>query len=193
MRTFVLAAALAAPALVAPAPAAAQSSIFTANEIRAADMKDHLRRIRETFKDGSAPNRKITAQITQALSGSDDWRKTAEAYYALSRGLVARAAALESQLDSRMAANTTDEADKVRRATEDILKKCEVLRSDYEFYSRLPVLATGPDGKVAQAAMRLLAQTGEYPVALAYYLNRARDAGPFAPLSPARTLSRLPE
>lgn len=175
-----------------PSSARAQSTIFTANEVRATKAKDYLRDIRATLKDGTEAGRKLTARTSDAFNDTPDWAKATENYYSLRRQLIARSGAIEARLDKNMAANTSLEAEKVRDLTDDLIKEAELLRSDYEFYVRLPALAAGPQRKAAQASMRLLSQTGKYPLALAYYLDKATDRRPFSPLSAPLTLVRLP-
>lgn len=165
-------------------PGRAEISVFAANEVRSASLKDRLRRVRTALKDGTEGARRHSAAITEAFKGTDDWAPATESYYARKGDLVARAAALEVKLDAMIARNAPERSDEVTKALDDAHKTGDVLRSDYEFYMKLPKLADGPQRPAAQAAMRLLAQTGNYPVALAYYLDKTPNRPPFAPLPP---------
>lgn len=165
-------------------PGFSQVSVFAANEIRAAGVKDHLWSIKATLKDGTEGTRRHSAAITDAFKETDDWAPSTEAYYARKSGLVERAAALEARLDAVISRNSPERAEDATRALDEICKKDAVLRSDYEFYMKLPRLADGPQRRAAQAAMRLLAQTGDYPVSFAYFLSKTPNRPPFAPLPP---------
>lgn len=170
----------------------AQATAFTANEVRATTVKDQLRELRATLKDQNERGKKLTAATSEAFRETPDWGRAVESYYGLRKDLMARAADVESRIDKAMAANSTSQAEKVRDQTAEVLRQAELLRSDYELYARLPALAAGPQRKAAQASMRLLTQTGKYPMALAYYLDKSTDRRPFAPLTPPLTLVRLP-
>lgn len=166
------------------APCRSQVSVFAANEVRAASLKDRLRGIMTTLKDGSEGARKHSTAVTDAFRDTDDWAPATEAYYARKNDLVARAAALEIKLDAEIARNSPERAEDLTKALEAINKFGAVLRSDYEFYMKLPQLAAGPQRHASQAAMRLLAQTGDYPVSFAYFLDKTPNRPPFAPLPP---------
>jgi hypothetical protein len=170
--------------LGAAAPAFAQVSIFAANEVRAASLKDRLRIVKMTLKDGTEAARRHSTAITEAFKDTEDWAPATEAYYARKTDLVARAAALDGQLDVVIAKNAPERADETTKALDEVVKKGDVLRSDYEFYMMLPRLAAGPQRRAAQAAMRLLGHTGDYPVSLAYFLDKTPHRPPFAPLPP---------
>ncbi len=165
-------------------PGYGQISVFAANEVRSASLKDRLRRVKTNLKDGTEAGRRLSVAITEAFKGTDDWAPATEAFYARKSDLVARAAALEVKLDAVVARNTPERADDVTKALEDACKAGDILRSDYEFYMKLPKLADGPQRLAAQAAMRLLAQTGDYAVSLAYFLDKTPNRPPFAPLPP---------
>jgi len=165
-------------------PAFAQISDFAANEVRAAGVKDRLHAVSFTLKDGSDGARKLSATITDAFKGTDDWAPATEAYYARRTELAARAAKLEGKLDAVISRNVPERSDDVTEALGAIVKSADGLRSDYEFYMKLPRLADGPQRQAAQAAMRLLGQTGDYPVAFAYFLSKTPNRPPFAPLPP---------
>lgn len=158
--------------LLGASPAFAQISVFAANEVRAAAAKDRLHGVQNTLKDGADGARRHSAAVTDAFKDADDWAPATEAYYARKGELLARAAALEAKLDAALGRNAPERAEDVAKALEAVCKKADVLRSDYEFYMKLPRLADGPRRQAAQAAMRLLGQTGDYPVSLAYYLDR---------------------
>lgn len=175
---------LAAAMLASAVPGRAQVSIFAANELRVATVKDRLRVVRTTLKDGTEGARKLSTAITDAFKGETDWAPATEEYYARKGDLAARAAALDGKLDAVIASNTPERAEDVTKTLEDIFKKADVLRSDYEFYMKLPKLAEGPQRKASQAAMRLLGHTGDYPVSLAYFLDKTPNRPPFAPLPP---------
>jgi hypothetical protein len=163
-------------------PAFGQVSAFAANEVRAASLKDRLRVVTGTLEEGTEGVRRHSRAVTDALEDADDWAPAVEAYYARRRELVARAAALGSRLDDAIARDSSDED--MTKTLDELLKKGDVLRSDYEFYMALPRLAAGPRRKAAQAAMRLLGHTGDYPVSLAFFLDKTAHRPPFAPLPP---------
>ena len=165
-------------------PCHSQVSIFAANEVRAASLKDRLRGIKATLKDGTEGARRHSTAITDAFKDTGDWASDTEAYYARKGDLVARAAALEAKLDAEIARNSPERAEDLTKALDEISKFGAVLRSDYEFYMKLPQLAAGPQRHASQAAMRLLAQTGNYPVSFAYFLDKTPNRPPFAPLPP---------
>jgi hypothetical protein len=169
----------------------ASASIFGQTEMRAATVRDHLRSVRLTLREPSAANRALTARTVDAFKGEADWAAAAEAYYALRPALVSRAASLEARLDAALASNTL-ENDQSGKAMERVQKEAEALRSDYELYLRLPLMAQGPQRAQAQATMRLLSQTGQYPVALAFLDSRMPNRMPFAPLPPAAITIRRP-
>lgn len=171
-------------ALLCAAPASAQISAFAANEVRAAAVKDRLRGVQTTLKDGSEGAKKHSLAVAEAFKGTDDWAPAAEAYYSRKKELVARAAKLEVRLDVVVSRNAPERADDVTAALDPMVKLADVLRSDYEFYMKLPKLAQGPQRQAAQAAMRLLASTGDYPLSLAYFLDKTPTRPPFAPLPP---------
>lgn len=172
------------PLLCAAAPGSAQVSGFAANEARALSAKDGLRGIRTTLKEGSPGALRHSAAISAAFKDTDYWAPAVETYYALKTDLVARAAALEAKLDAAIARNAPERAKDTTKALDELGKKVDVLRSDYEFYMKLPRLAAGPQRRAAQAAMCLLAQTGDYPVTLAYFLDKTPHRPPFSPLPP---------
>ena len=162
----------------------AQIPVFSANEVLAATVKDRLRLVKTTLKDGTEGARRHSAAITAAFKETDDWAPAEEAYYARKADLVARAAALETKLDAAIALNSPERAEEATKALEEVCKIDAVLRSDYEFYMKLPQLADGPQRQAAQSSMRLLARTGNYPVAFAYFLSKTPNRPPFAPLPP---------
>jgi hypothetical protein len=170
--------------LACAAPGFAQVSIFAGNEVRAAALKDRFRIVRTSLKDGTEGSRRLSAAISEAFKETGDWAPAVEAFYARKSDLVARAAALDAQLDAVIAANSPERVEEVTKALDDVCRKGDVLRSDYEFYMKLPQLAGGPQRQASQAAMRLLGHTGDYPVSLAYFLNKTPHRPPFAPLPP---------
>ena len=161
-----------------------QVSLFGANELRAVGVKDRLSRVEDTLKDGGEGARRHSTALIGAFKDAEDWAPAVEDYYARKNELIARAAALKAKLETAVARNSPECADDVTKALDDIFKKEAVLRSDYEFYMRLPRLADGPQRSYAQAAMRLLGQTGDYRVSLAFFLSRTPNRPPFAPLPP---------
>lgn len=166
------------------APSFAQVSVFASNELRAAGLKDGLRHVIATLTDGGDGARAHSAAVTEAFKGVPDWAPATEAFYARKGDLAARAAALDAKVDAVIARNSPERADETAKALEEVSRKEAVLRSDFEFYMKLPKLAGGPQRSAAQAAMRLLGQTGDYPVSLAYFLDKTPDRPPFAPLPP---------
>lgn len=164
--------------------ASAQVSEFAANEMRAAAIKDRLHGIQVTLKDGSEGAKKLSVAVTEAFQGTEDWAPAAESYYLRKKDLAARAAKLETMLDAAVARNTPEKAAESAAALEPVFKSAETLRSDYEFYMKLPKLAGTLQRPAAQAAMRLLAQTGDYPLSLAFFLDKTPTRPPFAPLPP---------
>jgi hypothetical protein len=183
--------AVAASALLGAAvPARAQVSIFASNEVRAAAVKDRLREVKLTLEDGTDGARRLSVAITLAFKGEDDWAPVTEDFYARKRDLVARSAELERKLIAAIAQNSPERADDARKALEEIAAASDVLRSDFEFYMKLPQLANGPERRAALSAMRLLAQTGKYPLTLAYYLDKTPHRAPFAPMAPGATAVR---
>ncbi len=171
-------------ASLAGVPARAQVSVFAANEVRVAGVKDRLRAVKTTLKDGSDGAKRHSTAITDAFKETDDWAAAVEAYYARKADLVARATALDAKLDAVITRNSPERADEVTKELDALAKFSDTLRSDYEFYMKLPKLADGPQRAAAQAAMRLLGSTGDYPVALAYFLDKTPHRPPFAPLPP---------
>lgn len=170
--------------LVAAAPGRAAVSAFAANEVRAAALKDRLRSVKATLTDGTQGARRHSTAITEAFKETTDWAPATEAYYARKTDLLARAAALDSKLDGAIGPNTPEHAEDLTKTLDAVDKIGNVLRSDYEFYMKLPQLAAGPQRQAAQAAMRLLGQTGDYPLSLAYFLDKTPRRPPFAPLPP---------
>lgn len=163
----------------------AQVSAFGANEVRSASVKDHLNLVKAALRDGSESARRHSTAITSIFRYTPDWAPAAEAYYARRTDLIARAAALEARLDSAIARNSQERANETAKELDAICNTDATLRSDFELYMKLPYLGSGPvQRRAAQAAMRLLAQTGSYPVTLAYYLDRTPNRVPFAPLPP---------
>jgi hypothetical protein len=175
---------LALALLGSSAPCSADQSVFAANEVRTANVKDRLRGIKAALKDGSEGAKRHSAAITEAFKDTGDWAVATEAYYARKGDLVARATALEARFDDLISRNAPERAEKVSKSLEEAGKHEAVLRSDYEFYMKLPKLAEGPQRHAAQAAMRLLGSTGDYPVSLAYFLDKTPNRPPFAPLPP---------
>ncbi len=165
-------------------PARAQISVFATNELRVAGAKDRLRGMKTSLKDGTEDAKRHSSAITDAFKETDDWAPAVEAYYARKGALAARASALDAKLDAAIARNAPERAEEVSKELDALVKIADTLRSDYEFYMKLPRLAEGPHRHAAQAAMRLLAQTGDYPVAFAFYLNKTPHRPPFAPLPP---------
>jgi hypothetical protein len=168
--------------LGAAAPARAQVSIFASNEVRAASVKDRLRTVRTTLKDGTQSAKLLSLAISDAFRETRDWAPAAEEYYARKNDLAARAAALDAKIDAVMARNAPERAEDTTKALEEVCGPADVLRSDYEFYMKLPLLAADGQRAAAQAAMRLLGHTGNYPVALAYFLDKTPRRPPYAPL-----------
>jgi hypothetical protein len=173
-------------ALVAAAtPGFSAVSGFASNEVRTAGAKDRLRGIKTTLKDGTEGAKRHSDAITAAFKDTGDWAVATEAYYARKSDLVARAEALETRFDDLIGRNAPERADEVTKALDEACKHEAVLRSDYEFYMKLPRLAEAPERRhAAQAAMRLLGSTGDYPVSLAYFLDKTPNRPPFAPLPP---------
>lgn len=176
--------ALLAGLAVAAAPARAQVSVFADNEVRAASVKDRLREIKVTLTEGTDGARKLTGAVTRAFQGEADWASATEDFYARKTDLLKRAAELDRALSAALAQNSPERADDARKAVDEVSAECDVLRGDFEFYMRLPRLAAGPDRPAALSAMRLLAQTGKYPLTLAYYESKTPARAPFSPLSP---------
>ncbi|HXT00313.1 MAG TPA: hypothetical protein VN915_06535 [Elusimicrobiota bacterium] len=176
--------------LLAAAPARAQVSLFADNEVRAASVKDRLREVRMTLAEGSDGARRLTSAVSQAFRGETDWAAATEDFYARKTDLLKRAAELDRALAAALSQNSPERADDVRKTVEDVAAKSDVLRGDFEFYMKLPRLAGGPERRAALSAMRLLAQTGKYPLTLAYYLDKTPQRPPFAPLSPGATAVR---
>lgn len=172
------------------APARAQVSVFAENEVRAASVKDRLREVKVTLTEGTDGARKLTAAVSQAFRGETDWAGATEDFYARKTDLLKRGAELDRALSSVLTQNSPERAEDVRKAIEGVSAKSDVLRADFEFYMRLPRLAAGSDRQAALSAMRLLSQTGKYPLTLAYYLNKTPGRAPFAPLSPGVTAVR---
>lgn len=170
--------------LGAVTPCFSQVSVFAANEVRAASVKDRLRGIKAALTDGTEGTRRLSAAITDAFKETADWAPATEAFYARKSDLAARAAALEAKLDASIARNAPERAEDAAKELDALCKFGDVLRSDYEFYMKLPKLADGPQRQAAQAAMRLLGQTGDYPVSLAFFLDKTPNRPPFAPLPP---------
>lgn len=170
--------------LSAAAPCAAQISAFAANELRTAAVKDRLRLVKSTLKDGTEGAKLHSNAVTAAFKDAPDWATATEAYYARKGDLVARAEALDARFDALIARNAPERAEEVAKSLDEACKHEAVLRSDYEFYMKLPKLAEGPQRHAAQAAMRLLGSTGDYPVSLAYFLDKTPNRPPFAPLPP---------
>lgn len=168
----------------AASPSRGEISVFAANEVRAAREKDRLRGIQTTLKDGSEGARRLSLSVTEAFRNTEDWAPAAEAFFARKNELAARAAALEVRFDAAIARNAPERKEAVTKALEPVSRTAAVLYSDYEFYMKLPQLAAGPQRQAAQAAMRLLGQTGDYPVSLAYFLDKTPRRPPFAPLPP---------
>lgn len=167
------------------APCFAAVSGFASNEVRTASAKDRLRLIKTTLKDGTEGAKRHSDAITAAFKETGDWAVATEAYYARKRDLVARAEALEARFDDLIGRNAPERADEVTKTLDEACKHEAVLRSDYEFYMKLPRLAEAPERRhAAQAAMRLLSSTGDYPVSLAYFLDKTPNRPPFAPLPP---------
>jgi len=171
-------------ALLSASSVCAQISPFAANEMRAAGVKDRLHGVQINLKDGSTGAKNLSIAVTEAFKGTDDWAPAAEAFYARKKDLTARAAKLEARLDAAIARNAPERADDVTASLDPVIKSADTLRSDYEFYMGLPRLAMGPQRQAAQAAMRLIGQTGDYPLSLAYFLDKTPSRPPFAPLPP---------
>lgn len=171
-------------ALASATPARAEVTMFTSNEMRAAGIKDRLRGVQASLKEGTPAAKRHSTAVTAAFKGTDDWAPAAEAFYARGADLIGRAAALETQVNEALLRNTPQRAAAVATTLDDIDKTARVLRSDHEFYVGLPRLAAGPQRAASQAAMRLLAQTGDYAVTLAYFLDKTPGRPPFAPLPP---------
>lgn len=171
--------------LAVSAPCSAAVSGFASNEVRTAAAKDRLRGIKTTLKDGTEGAKRHSDAITAAFKDTGDWAVATEAYYARKGDLVARAETLEARFDDLIGRNAPERADEVTKALDEACKHEAVLRSDYEFYMKLPRLAEAPERRhAAQAAMRLLGSTGDYPVSLAYFLDKTPNRPPFAPLPP---------
>jgi hypothetical protein len=166
-------------ALLAVLPAAAEISPFAANEVRVASVKDRLRGVSASLKDGTEGAKRHGAAVSEAFRDADDWAPAVEAYYARKRDLLARASALDETVDAEIVRNEPEREAQVTKALDALVRRADALRADYEFYMRLPKLAEGPHRRAAQAAMRLLAQTGDYPVTHAYYLDKIPRRRPF--------------
>jgi hypothetical protein len=171
-------------------PARAQVSVFANNELRAASVKDRLREVKLTLGEGTDGARRLSAAVAQAFKGETDWAPATEDFYARKADLLGRADELERRLLAALAQNAPERADDVRKALDGLAAQSDVLRSDFQFYVRLPQLADGPERRAALSAMRLLAQTGKYPLTLAYYLDKTPQRAPFAPLPPGATTVR---
>jgi len=171
-------------------PARAQVSLFADNEVRAASVKDGLRELKVTLTEGTDGARRLTASVSEAFKGETDWAAATEDFYARKTDLLKRGADLDRALSAALAQNAPERAEDARKTIEDIAAKADVLRGDFEFYMKLPRLAGGSDRPAALSAMRLLSQTGKYPLTLAYFLNKTPGRAPFAPLSPAATAVR---
>lgn len=184
MMTSRLVLTLAALLACAHASFAEEASVFASNEMRAAGVKDRLRHVKATLKDGGDGARGLSTAVAEAFKDAPDWAVATEAYYARKGDLAARAAALEARFDAVIGRNTPEKADDTAKALDEICKLENTLRSDFEFYLKLPKLAGGPQRRAAQAAMRLLGKTGDYPVSLAYFLDKTPNRPPFAPLPP---------
>jgi hypothetical protein len=183
---------LASLAALAPlaVPARAQVSVFASNEVRAAAVKDRLREVKTTLNEGTDGARKLSLAVAQAFKGEADWANATEDFYGRKGDLLARADELERKLLAALAQNSPERADDARKAIDGIAAKADVLNSDFQFYLRLPQLAGGAERKAALSAMRLLSQTGKYPLTLAYYLDKTPHRPPFAPLPPGATTVR---
>jgi len=173
-----------------PVPARAQVSVFADNEVRAASVKDRLREVKVTLTEGTDGARRLTASVSQAFQGESDWATATEDFYSRKTDLLKRAADLDRGLTAALALNTPERAEDARKAIEAVSAKSDVLRGDFELYMKLPRLAAGPERRAAQSAMRLLSQTGKYPLTLAYFLDKTPGRPPFAPLSPSVTAVR---
>lgn len=161
-----------------------QASLFSVNELRTATAKDRLRAVRRELKDGSEGGKRHSAAVTAAFKGEADWAPATESYYSRKNDLVKRALALETEVDAAVKGNSPEKAPEVSEKLDEVLKRCDALRTDYEFYMALPRLAKGKEGPSARATMRLLSQTGDYHIALAYYLDKDPKRKPFDPLQP---------
>jgi hypothetical protein len=170
--------------LVLAVPVRAQVTLFAENEFRGVETKDQLRAVQTTLATGSEGAKKHAAAVSEAFKGTDDWAPAVESYFELKGALIKRAAALEGRLNGVIAQNAPERAEAVKAKLDAVCKVADVLRSDYEFYMRLPELTKGPQRRAAQAAMRLLSQTKDYPVAFAYFLGNTPGRPPFAPLKP---------
>lgn len=162
----------------------ASASQFTVNETRAAALRDELRAIRAAFKPGGDTRRRLAARVVEAFRGEEDWGKASEAYDLAGNALADRAAALERRLDGAMAKNTPENSEKVMLDCDAVFEAGRTLRSDFEFYVRLPGFRGEKEQAAARATMRLLTQTGSYLMALSYFDSRLPGRPPFLPLPP---------
>jgi len=156
---------------LACAPSTSLAQNFSRAEIRAATVRDTVKKIRFELADAEF-NKRLASQTQAAFRMSPDEVLAADSYTRRKSDLLARADALDFELDRALSDNNFGGEEKALRATEEARKKGEVLRADFEFYVRLPSLATKRAGQPARAAMRLLAQTGEFTVARTYLLDQ---------------------
>lgn len=165
-------------------------SVFSSNEVRAEALKDRLRTYRTALKDGGEPARKLSADVAEAFKGTSDWATSTEAYYARKNGLLKRAAAVEARVDETISGNSPESAAAVSKTLDAVTKTADLLRSDFEFYEKLPRLAATDQRPAALAAMRVLGQTGDFPAALAYFQQKAPDRAPYAAMPAEAAASR---
>lgn len=162
---------LAVLACAALAAARAASQDWTRVELRVNSLRGAVRSVREVLSDGSPGARRLARRAAAAFAQEADAREAARAYDARRKDLLARADELDRELDQAAAGNIPGEETKAGVAAERAGRGVDLLRADFEFYSRLPLLS-GRDREAGQAAMRLLGETGEYPETRAFLTNR---------------------
>jgi hypothetical protein len=161
------------------AATARAAGLFWANEIRAAELRDGLRREQVLLSQRSEPGRTLSAQIEEAFRGADDRPAALQACVSLRQELAKRAAALEAKLETTVDIDADLGSTKTRKTSEDVAAKADVVRRDYELFSKLAALAASPypQREDARAALRLLAQTRDFDVARAFFQDKTDVLG----------------
>lgn len=177
---------LALLALLGVAPCSAQMTLLRENETRVAAVRDDLRVMQHALLD---QDEMLSKRISSAFGGNPDWAEAAEAYYSRRKNLLKRVSALDDKIAGVQAKTGPDNAEDIAKRLDKLNKPFEILVSDFELYTRLPVLAHTQDRAAAQASMRLLAQRQDYTEALALFLSRTPGRAPF-PLRPGVMLIR---
>ncbi|MBI3548228.1 MAG: hypothetical protein HY078_04150 [Elusimicrobia bacterium] len=172
MKVIAYAAFAAFLAVALRAPARAQLSAWSKSEIRAAGLRNRIKSVKDILREGSPASRRLHAQMTVAFKSASDRAAAINAYAARKHDLLARADALELELEKTLMTVTPDREEQAAAATEALRRKGETLRADFDLYVALPAAAIGTRGDLAQAAMRMLSQTGQYPVVRTYYEGR---------------------